>query len=43
MMQDKLDLPSSIRIRHFPARFIMMQGVDPLYPRFRADRCENLG
>jgi hypothetical protein len=42
MMQDKIDLLGSFGLSCFPARLIMMEGVNPLYARFRANRCENL-
>jgi hypothetical protein len=42
MMQDKIDLLCRFGLSCFPARLIMMEGVNPLYACFRAYRCENL-
>jgi len=43
MMQNELHLLGRFGLSCFPARLIMMQGVNPLYAGFQADRCENLG
>jgi len=43
MLQDKIDLLCSFGLSRFPTRLVMMEGVDPLYPRFRTECCENFG